>query len=179
MTQIKKHFPVAILAGVMLFIFLAILIRYLVWLASARHPFENIELSEAIQYYSPSCLYTFTEEELVFIEDELRNVVAYGEENPKSVVVDGHLQSVAKKGCYRLTNAKGEGDHGGYRDHRYGMLGLPLAFLWELPVLQSQPLQSHPSQQPHTRPKAPLPLSKPFEENRTWPLDLNPASSFL
>ena len=108
LAQIKKHLPVAILAGVILLILLAILVRHLVWLASAWHPFENIELSEAVQYYSPSYLYTFTEEELVFIEDELRNVVAYGEENPKSVVVDGHLQSVAKKGYYRLTTATGE-----------------------------------------------------------------------
>lgn len=106
LAQIKKHLPVAILAGVILLILLAILVRHLVWLASAWRPFENIELSEAVQYYPPSYQYTFTKEELALIQDELRQVVAYGESklDPLHHSIDGGTSP----GGYRLTDVNGE-----------------------------------------------------------------------
>ncbi len=106
LAQIKKHLPVAILAGVILLILLAILVRHLAWLASAWHPFEDIELSEAVQYYPPSYQYTFTKEELALIQDELRQVVAYGESklDPLHHLIDGGTSP----GGYRFTDTNGE-----------------------------------------------------------------------
>ena len=106
--KVKKKLSLILLTATALTVLFVVVFSIILERATIWSPFEDIELSEAVQYYPPSYQYTFTKEELALIQDELRNVVAYGEENPKLVVVDGHSQSVPKKGCYRLTDAKGE-----------------------------------------------------------------------